>query len=138
MVQFNSRIKFEFGKFEYPCAQGSLTLCPALDPIGMSSPLCYSRNIDIGGFLLFQPGISYNIFCLCLFIVFLATLIIILIALVMTFIMIYNIRRKYTAVGRKEMVLFFYAYAVNLVFDFLLLSNIVPIGASLYPVTRTA
>ena len=52
----------------------------------------------------------------------------------MTFIMIYNIRRKYTAVGRKEMVLFFYTYAANLVFDILLLSNIISSGSAIYPV----
>lgn len=154
MVQFGVRIPFGFGKFSYPCSQGSLTICPAL---GEGEPICYSRNIDVNGFLIFQPGtccVAAHIettkatsrllaavdACpfrdLILFaLLSLATLIIHLAAMIMTCIMIYNIKRKYTAVGRKEMVLFFYAYLANVLLDFLLMSNIVSVGSTIYSVS---
>lgn len=59
-------------------------------------------------------------------------------AIVMTLVMIYNIRRKYTAVGRKEMVIFFYMYALTIMLDFLLISNIVSSGSGAYKVSKRA
>lgn len=65
-----------------------------------------------------------------------AALTIDLAAMVMTAIMIYHIKSKYTAVGRKEMVIFFYAYFVSVLLDFLLISNIVPFTSAAYKVRR--
>lgn len=45
-----------FGSFSNVCLQSCMNICPALQ---LPEPKCYSRNIDIGGFLLFQPGISF-------------------------------------------------------------------------------
>ena len=54
-----------------------------------------------------------------------ATLVIHVIALIMTAIMIFHIKSKYTAVGRKEIVLFFYMYAVSVILEFFLVSGII-------------
>lgn len=52
----------------------------------------------------------------------------------MTIIMILHIRSKYTAVGRKEIVMFFYMYAVIELLAMFLDSGIIPTGNSTYPV----
>ncbi|KAJ3095205.1 Chitin synthase, class 7 [Phlyctochytrium planicorne] len=103
---------FSFGSFDYFCSQVPLTVCPLVGKSeGGINPSCYSRNIEIvGGMLIFEP----------------ATLVIHLIALIMTGIMIYHIKSKYTAVGRKEIVMVFYMYALTIVIEFLLVSGIVP------------
>jgi hypothetical protein len=51
----------------------------------------------------------------------------------MTAIMIYNIKSKYTAVGRKEIVVFFYFYAAVTLLEFFLYSGIIPISWPGYP-----
>lgn len=104
---------FDFGSFRYLCQAAPLPYCAAL---GMPDPKCYSRNMDLGGFLLFQP----------------AVIIMDLIALVMALIMINHIRHKYTAIGRKEIVIFFYMYALCVLFDLLLMANFVPVGQDIY------
>lgn len=48
--------------------------------------------------------------------------------------MIYNVNRKYTAVGRKEMVVFFYCYMISLFIDMLLVTNIIGASTFIYPV----
>ncbi|KAF9904350.1 Chitin synthase, class 7 [Lobosporangium transversale] len=72
---------FAFGSFNYVCSRVSLTLCPLVGTADGIEPLCYSRNVKLADTLIFQPS----------------TLIIHIIALVMTAIMIYHIRSKYTA-----------------------------------------
>src|SRR5262249_18614999 len=78
---------------------------------------CFARNIDIAGFLLFQPG----------------TLIILLVAMCMTGIMIMNVKSKYTAVGRKEMAMFLYLYITLVLLEFLLTGNIIQMSFDVYP-----
>ncbi|KAI8851418.1 chitin synthase III catalytic subunit [Chytridium lagenaria] len=109
MTSQRPNITFTFGSFDYFCNQVPLTVCPLVGaPEGGIQPSCYSRNIEIiGGMLIFEP----------------ATLVIHLIALIMTGIMIYHIKSKYTAVGRKEIVMVFYMYALTIVLEFLLVSG---------------
>ncbi|KAI9138069.1 chitin synthase III catalytic subunit [Paraphysoderma sedebokerense] len=106
----------QFGKFEDICQSIAYTLCPLVG--SGTEPLCYSRNIEFSGSLIFQP----------------ATIVIYLIALVMTCIMIYHIKSKYTAVGRKEIVMFFYLYMLTIFIEFLLVSGIIPTANNAYPV----
>ncbi|KAI9599363.1 chitin synthase III catalytic subunit [Syncephalis fuscata] len=109
----------QFGSFVDICNTASLMVCPVLGKKGGTGleTDCYPRNVDIGGVLLFQS----------------ATLIIHIVALVMTSIMIYHIRSKYTAVGRKEILIFFYLYMVVSVLELLLNSNIIQMSYSVYP-----
>jgi hypothetical protein len=80
-------------------------------------PICYSRNVDLEGVLVFQP----------------ATFIMYIVALGMTSIMIYNIKSKYTAVGRKEIAMFFQLYLVTMLLETLLVTSIIPTASILYP-----
>jgi len=109
--------KFAFGNFNYICSTVSLTLCPLVGEADGIEPVCYSRNVRLADTLIFQPS----------------TLIIHLIALIMTAIMIYHIRSKYTAVGRKEIIMFFYLYMLVTIMDLLLISGIIPTASDLYP-----
>ncbi|KAG9060901.1 Chitin synthase, class 7 [Linnemannia hyalina] len=108
---------FQFGKFNYICNNVMLTLCPLVGTDDGIEPVCYSRNVRLAETLIFQPS----------------TLIIHLIALIMTAIMIYHIRSKYTAVGRKEIIMFFYLYMLVTIMDLLLISGIIPTASNLYP-----
>lgn len=123
---------FRFGDFGFVCHRVALPLCTALR---LDDPECYSRNIDLGRFLMFEP-------CTCFFNA-LAVVVIDIVAIFMTCIMIYNIKSKYTAVGmspsyvslgRKEIVIFFYLYFLDVVFELLLVSNILPFSSPVYPV----
>ena len=99
--------------FSYVCSQVALSTCALVNTV---EPTCYSRNIELGTKLIFEP----------------AVLVVNLIALGMTMVMIYHIKQKYTAVGRKEIILFFYLYAIIQLFEFLVVSNIVPIASQAY------
>jgi phage-related holin len=67
--------------------------------------------------------------------VYAATLIIDIVAIIMAAIMIYHIRSKYTAVGRKEIVMFFYLYMITVFLEMLLVTGIIPTSSVVYPVS---
>lgn len=68
----------------------------------------------------------------------LATCFVHIVAIIMTAIMIYHIRSKYTAVGRKEIVMFFWLYMVIELLAMFLDSGIIPTSNVSYPVSRHA
>ncbi|ORX91609.1 hypothetical protein K493DRAFT_339262 [Basidiobolus meristosporus CBS 931.73] len=108
----------KFGSFDQFCGTLAFPLCPLVGPqASRTIPVCFSRNLDFGGFLVFQPG----------------ALAAYIIAILMTVVMIYNIRVKYTAVGRQEMLSFFYLYTVTVLLEFLLIGGFIPISSSVYP-----
>ncbi|KAK9721717.1 Chitin synthase, class 7 [Basidiobolus ranarum] len=79
----------QFGRFDELCNTLSLTVCPLVGPTATRTvPVCYSRNLDVGGFLIFQPG-SFAMY---------------MVTLVMLFIMIYNIKVK--TEGNGDVLLF--------------------------------
>jgi hypothetical protein len=51
----------------------------------------------------------------------------------MTTIMIFHVRSKYTAVGRKEIITFFYLYMALTVTSLILDSGVVPLASVVYP-----
>ncbi|KAH8923845.1 hypothetical protein BT69DRAFT_1261978 [Atractiella rhizophila] len=108
---------FSFGSFEKICEEVSLIVCPLLGTGGGGiEPTCYSRNVEIGNTLIFQPATSF----------------IHIVALIMVTIMVFHIRSKYTAVGRKEIVLFFYLYAAIEILAAFLDSGIIPTSSPVY------
>jgi len=107
----------KFGDFNTICERVALTVCPLVGAEEGIEPTCYSRNVEIAGTLIFQP----------------ATIIIHIISLIMTSIMIYHIKSKYTAVGRKEIVMFFYLYMMVTFLELLLVSGIIPTASTIYP-----
>jgi hypothetical protein len=66
----------------------------------------------------------------------LATVVIHIVAILMTCIMIYHIKSKYTAVGRKEIVMFFYLYMLVTFVQMLLDSGWIAAASSAYPVSK--
>ncbi|ORZ02564.1 chitin synthase III catalytic subunit-domain-containing protein [Syncephalastrum racemosum] len=116
----NIQFSFEAFKFDGICQTVALPLCPLMGSTDGVEPVCYSRNVDLGGNLVFQP----------------ATIIIDVVAIIMTAIMIYHIRSKYTAVGRKEIVLFFYLYMITVFLEMLLIGDIIPSSSTAYPSLR--
>ncbi|KAJ8660649.1 hypothetical protein O0I10_003697 [Lichtheimia ornata] len=109
--------KFEAFSFNGICETVALPLCPMMGEHEGIEPVCYSRNVDLGGNLVFQP----------------ATLVIDVVAIVMTAIMIYHVRSKYTAVGRKEIVLFFYLYMISVFLEMFLITDVIPSSNAAYP-----
>lgn len=53
----------------------------------------------------------------------------------MTLIMLFHVRSKYTAVGRKEMCLFFYIYMFVELLAIFLDSTVIPTSHAVYPVS---
>ncbi|KXS12872.1 hypothetical protein M427DRAFT_59181 [Gonapodya prolifera JEL478] len=99
---------FKFGSFDYFCQQATLSLCPL---VGTAvEPACYARNLDAGGTFVFQP----------------ATLFVYITALFMTIVMIYHIKLKYTAVGRREILIFFYLYMATETLELVVESGLIP------------
>jgi hypothetical protein len=64
-----------------------------------------------------------------------ATCFVHIVAIIMTAIMIYHIRSKYTAVGRKEIVMFFWMYMLIELLAMFLDSGIIPTANVSYPVS---
>jgi len=109
--------QIKFGSFNGICEQAALIICPLVGSAQGIEPTCYSRNVQIGSTLIFQPAASF----------------IHIVAIIMTLIMIFHVRSKYTAVGRKEIVLFFYLYAVIELLAIFLDSAIIPTSSGVYP-----
>ncbi|KIK99449.1 hypothetical protein PAXRUDRAFT_822740 [Paxillus rubicundulus Ve08.2h10] len=107
-----------FGSFDGVCDTAALVICPLLGSSGQGiEPTCYSRNVQIGSTLIFQPSTSF----------------VHIVAIIMTAIMIYHIRSKYTAVGRKEIVMFFWMYMIIELLAMFLDSGIIPTANTSYP-----
>ncbi|KAF8310910.1 chitin synthase III catalytic subunit [Cantharellus anzutake] len=106
-----------FGSFDGICQQAALIVCPLVGTAQGIEPTCYSRNVQIGRTLVFQPAACF----------------VHIVAIIMTLIMIFHIRSKYTAVGRKEIVMFFYLYAIIELLAMFLDSAIIPTSSNVYP-----
>jgi len=102
-----------FGSFDAVCAQSPLPLCNLLGPPTtitiLHNPLlitgCSARSIEFANTIIFQAATDFAHIA----------------ALGMTAIMIFHVRSKFTAVGRREILTFFYIYilltAISLILD---------------------
>ncbi|GAA6046989.1 hypothetical protein JCM3770_003466 [Rhodotorula araucariae] len=112
-----SNSTLQFGKYEWICSRGALIVCPLLGATDYGiEPECYSRNVEFGRTLVFQPATSFLHIC----------------ALIMVAIMILHIRSKYTAVGRKEILVFFWMYFLEEILAIFLDSAIIPPSSDVY------
>ncbi|KAI8897869.1 chitin synthase III catalytic subunit-domain-containing protein [Globomyces pollinis-pini] len=109
----SSKNSFKFGSFDSICDQLGLSFCTML----RREPLCYARDLELG-ISIFQP----------------ATIAVHFVSLIMTIIMIKHVNVKYTAIGRKEMVMFFRLFALTTIVEVVVMSGIVPLSLSFYPV----
>ncbi|EKM77066.1 hypothetical protein AGABI1DRAFT_115471 [Agaricus bisporus var. burnettii JB137-S8] len=107
----------QFGSFDSICQTAALVICPLVGSDQGIEPNCYSRNVDVGGTLIFQPSTCF----------------VHIVAIIMTIIMILHIRSKYTAVGRKEIVMFFWMYALIELLAMFLDSGVIPTYNASYP-----
>ncbi|KJA20881.1 hypothetical protein HYPSUDRAFT_769137 [Hypholoma sublateritium FD-334 SS-4] len=107
----------QFGSFTGICETAALVICPLVGTAQGVEPKCYSRNVDVGGTLIFQPSTCF----------------VHIVAIIMTAIMILHIRSKYTAVGRKEIVMFFWMYMAIEFLALFLDSGVIPTANAVYP-----
>ncbi|GAA5889117.1 hypothetical protein JCM6882_009746 [Rhodosporidiobolus microsporus] len=113
----SSNATLTFGSFDWPCSQAALIVCPLLGETSWGvEPVCYSRNVEFGRTLVFQPATSFLHIC----------------ALGMVIIMILHVRSKYTAVGRKEILVFFWMYFLIELIAIFLDSAIIPSSSDVY------
>ena len=102
-----------FGDFGPICAQSAIPICSLLGPPSTltttAQPLllttCNARSIELANTIIFQAATDFAHIG----------------ALIMTTIMILHVRSKFTAVGRKEILTFFYIYlfltCISLILD---------------------
>ncbi|KAI2609192.1 chitin synthase export chaperone [Hypoxylon sp. NC1633] len=112
-----------FGDFTDICHTAPLPMCPSVGPItSISSGVgvetdCFARNIELANTVIFQGASSFMH----------------IVALVMTVVMILHIRGKFTAVGRKEILAFFYFYMLLSFISLCVDAGVVPPGSDPYP-----
>jgi hypothetical protein len=113
-----------FGDFTSICQHSAIPLCALVgpnNPISNSSsilPTCYARSIELANTIIFQTAVDF----------------IHLAALGMTVVMILHIRSKFTAVGRKEILTFFYIYILLTIFSLTLDAGVFAPGPTgVYP-----
>lgn len=116
-----------FGDFEIICSKAALPICALVGPYGHGDPTgvldvgifpeCFARSIDLANTIIFQIGNAFiNIG-----------------ALAVIGIMIINIRTKYTAIGRREILDFFFLYLITTALSLVIDSGVVPPGSGPYP-----
>ncbi|KAK8032357.1 Chitin synthase export chaperone [Apiospora arundinis] len=110
-----------FGDFTSLCETAPLPLCASVGPIRAVSsgvgiePDCYARNIELANTIIFEGASSFMH----------------IIAMAMTIIMILHIRGKFTAVGRKEILAFFYFYMLLSFFSLIVDAGVAGLTSSL-------
>jgi hypothetical protein len=112
-----------FGDFRSICENAPLPLCASVGPILQAvnhvgiEPSCYARSIELANTIIFEGAASAMH----------------IVALVMTVIMILHVRSKFTAVGRREILTFFYLYMLLTFFSLVVDAGVVPPGSNPYP-----
>ncbi|EGV63653.1 hypothetical protein CANTEDRAFT_114692 [Yamadazyma tenuis ATCC 10573] len=112
-----------FGSFEELCKHTSLPLCSVISTSNSTSeftrgvlPQCYSRSVELANTMIFSVGNAFIHF---------ATLGVLLIIL-------FNVRAKYTAIGRTEMLFFFYLFIGLTVSSLVVDCGVTPPSSSSY------
>lgn len=114
-----------FGSFELICERSYIPLCPLVGPYHKDSiaftqgvpPVCFPRSVNLANTMVFNIG---NIF------VQFGTLIVVAIS-------IFNSYRKYTAVGRREMLDLFYLFFALTFWSIVVDTGVTPISSGPYP-----
>lgn len=108
----------QFGTYKELCKTAPLTVCPYVENKLGVDPVCYARSMTLG-----DNTAVFEV----------ASLIVYVLTLILCVFMIYSIKTKYTAIGRKEMVIFFYFYMLQVICEFVLVSGIIPAYSTIYP-----
>ena len=107
-----------FGSFVDICAQSPIPICYLLGrPSSLTSthnpiilPQCAARSIELANTIIFAAATDFAH----------------LAALLMATIMIFHVRSKFTAVGRKEILTFFYVYVLLTIISLVLDAGVMP------------
>ncbi|KAI1811327.1 chitin synthase export chaperone [Poronia punctata] len=112
-----------YGDFTDICHKAPLPLCASVgtgasisSSVGVETD-CFARNIELANTIIFQGASSF----------------LHILALGMTIVMILHIRSKFTAVGRKEILNFFYLFLALTVFSLIIDAGVIPVGSDPYP-----
>lgn len=116
-----------FGNLDFLCKNGVVPLCTlvgpytesqstALTPVGVM-PECYARSIILANTIIFEVGSAF---------IHIASILVLAI-------MIFNVRSKYTAIGRTEMLDFFYLFLILTMLSLVIDSGVTPPGSGVYP-----
>ncbi|CAH2351763.1 chitin synthase export chaperone [[Candida] railenensis] len=88
-----------FGSFDHVCNKTAFPICNVIQSLSNSTdfsrgviPVCYSRSVELANTMIFQIGNAFVHFG----------------SLIVLLIIIFHVRAKYTAIGRTEMLQFFY------------------------------
>ncbi|EMC98183.1 hypothetical protein BAUCODRAFT_66432 [Baudoinia panamericana UAMH 10762] len=112
-----------FGDFTSICEKTPLPLCPLVGPTNaitgthFTQSLCYARAIEVANTVIFQAATGFAH----------------ILALIMVVIMIFHVRSKFTAVGRKEITTFFYTYTLLTICSLVIDCGVVPPASAPYP-----
>ncbi|KAH3668200.1 hypothetical protein OGAPHI_001954 [Ogataea philodendri] len=112
-----------FGDFSGICARTSLPLCTLVSPLHDFNtsfpgilPDCYARTVDVSNTLIFQIGTAF----------------IHISSLIVTLMIIYNVRLRYTSVGRKEMLVFYWSFILFTISSIIVDTGVAPAGSTTY------
>lgn len=88
-----------FGSFDAICAKAAFPLCSVVGSVEKNPyfsrgivPACYAQSVELANTLIFQIGNAFIHFG----------------GIIIVLVIIFNVRAKYTAIGRSEMLSFFY------------------------------
>lgn len=112
-----------FGSFDSICSKTAFPLCSVLGSVDPHLsftrgilPECYSRSVELANTMIFQIGNAFVHFG----------------GLIITLIIIFNVRAKYTAIGRAEMLQFFYIFVALIVLLLVVDCGVTPPSSSSY------
>lgn len=112
-----------FGSFDSICNKTAFPLCSVVGAVNETSyfsrgivPECYARSVELANTMIFQIGNAFVHFG----------------GLVIALIIIFNIRAKYTAIGRKEMLVFFYLFIGLIVSTLVVDCGVAPPSSTTY------
>lgn len=112
-----------FGSFDQICNKTALPLCSVVGAINQTSffdrgvvPQCYARSVELANTMIFQIGNAFVHFG----------------GLILFLIIIFNVRAKYTAIGRSEMLTFMYLMIGLLVSSLIVDCGVAPPSSKTY------
>lgn len=113
-----------FGKFDVLCNNTMLPLCSVVGSLNTTSifekgivPECYPRPVELANTMIFNLGAAFIHFG----------------AIIVVLIIIFNVRNKYTAIGRSELLHFFYIYLALTISSLVVDCGVTPPGSGSYP-----
>ncbi|ODV96938.1 hypothetical protein PACTADRAFT_48727 [Pachysolen tannophilus NRRL Y-2460] len=113
-----------FGDFQSICLRTALPLCSVVSSetrldeyfVTGTLPECYARAVELSNTMIYEVGNAF----------------IHIAGIFVCFIILFNVKRKYTAIARSEMLIFFYLFAALTIASLLVDCGVSPPGTSSY------